>query len=155
MHRHAASIPVIAELVIEAGEIPPQTCPLINKVIAQIRSSEKTSGKATRNLDDAELADRLSDIASELWGAEDTLEDIREANDKLRGLGEFWYCAYKELHRTHENVVDEFESLEEELTRLAAMSVVQIATERARSTLQTWLARLARSWNSIDLGIVR
>jgi len=73
----------------EAGEIPEETCPQIDKCIKHLNWAQKW----LRDID-AQLS---KDIRWELEYCEDELEKIRKANSQLRDLGVFWYEKAKEL----------------------------------------------------------
>jgi len=76
---------------VEIGDIPGQTCPLIDKVIKQVNNIFGIIKNGPRYGDSI---DALGDIESELWDTEDTLEIIRGHNDQLRQLGKYWYDQY-------------------------------------------------------------
>lgn len=93
----------------EAGEIPENTCPDIDKLIKGFADLEDIISRAERRYDDVKtLADDLS------WTMPDyyILEDLRKDNDKLRSLGAFWYEKCKELtaliQQERESAVREF-----------------------------------------------
>jgi len=88
----------------EAGEIPENTCPNIDKLVKGLTDLEDIINRAERRYDDVKtLADDLS------WTMPDysVLEDLRRDNDKLRSLGAFWYEKCKELTTLIEQVQKE------------------------------------------------
>jgi len=70
--------------------IPPETCPLIDTVIQAIKKARKLAGADNKYAEADELRDVLSDVGWELYGLEDTLEDVRTHNATLRQLGKDW-----------------------------------------------------------------
>lgn len=85
----------IPDLKREVGDIPEQTCPLINKVIREIN-----------NVLWALKRGDFDSIEGELWDTEDELETIRQHNNQLRELGKYWY----EQYAATEEKIQELES---------------------------------------------
>lgn len=91
----------LAGLRASAGETPPGTCPQIDLVIDAINEVNKIVGRAPR--DSRDQGDRIEEYVSELalsiemslWGTLKALGELREQNERLRGLGEFWYGEFK------------------------------------------------------------
>ncbi len=84
----------ISNLKGEAGDIPENTCPLINTLIKSVNDIFRIL-KYGPNEDNPQSP--FDDIESELWSFEDELENIRKHNEQLRNLGEYWYQQYKGL----------------------------------------------------------
>ena len=88
-------IPKIKELLDESGRIPPHTCPAIDKVIKSINSIEHIVLTHERMYDT--VSGIAGDIGNELYGMEDSMEELRKDNEKLRDLGIFWYKHFSNL----------------------------------------------------------
>jgi hypothetical protein len=89
----------INRLKYEAGDIPTPTCPLINNCLQEIRRVASDLEYMKRNVS---RYDDIDDFVSDLPDLDegflvDRLEAIREANEQLRGLGEYWYERFKEI----------------------------------------------------------
>lgn len=70
--------------------MPGHTCPMIDKLKSRIEYAYKLASDF-KGIDDADsLKALLGDIAHELNGEADALEDIREANLALRNCAEYW-----------------------------------------------------------------
>lgn len=94
----------ISELKVEAGDIPPPTCPIIDKCIKEI---SKVSDDLVYLKKHAYKYDNINDFINDLPDLDegfllDQLEIIREANGQLRRLGEFGYEKFKELLKKFE-----------------------------------------------------
>lgn len=76
---------------------PPRfTCPTIDRLKRRIKQAYVTA--TTSSSDDPEdLKQALKDIAYELRGEAEVLEDIREANTQLRACYEHWEAVADEL----------------------------------------------------------
>ena len=77
----------------DIGEIPPPTCPAIDKII---KDSEKNTDClrdinkiVSRYYDD--VSELAKDISYCIDYTEIDIEPLREQNQQLRSLGEFWY----------------------------------------------------------------
>lgn len=136
------SLPDINDLVRSAGEIPPYTCPFIDKVIRSVSDAEKNASKNTRHCDEDELRERLSEIENMLWDTDRTMEVIRSHNDTLRGLGEFWYEEYKQLHANCSDLIDEYIGLENEYMELVEIPLLHLIRNRIASKLQTIMRKV-------------
>lgn len=76
----------------EIGTIPPNTCPIIDNVIKQVKSSNSNLACLQRNSHRLSHEDLISEINSlDSVDVEWELEDLRSQNEKLRELGKFWY----------------------------------------------------------------
>ena len=92
----------LEELIKEAGDIPENTCPsidkaqsIIKKCIEHTRQISRTVGKYTECETCKECKNISDDIA---WDISDIdLENLRQQNERLRELGIFWYEQYKKL----------------------------------------------------------
>lgn len=73
-----------------APRIPGHTCPTIDKLKRRIESAYKSASRVSDSASEDELRAILSDIAHELNGEADVLEDIRAANLALRNCAEYW-----------------------------------------------------------------
>jgi len=93
----------ISYLKREVGDIPEQTCPLIDSVIKQINSVIRT---AKQGVQYENPSDAFDEIEMELWDTEDILENIRKHNNQLRSLGAYWYAQYVSM----EEKIKELES---------------------------------------------
>lgn len=98
----------IEDLKVSIGDIPEDTCPVIDKVISNIEEAISSAQNAVkhRNMpnDDAGwsewksyLEDLASDIEYYLEPLFDKMETIRTSNEKLRQLGKEWYEFSKSL----------------------------------------------------------
>jgi hypothetical protein len=73
-----------------APRMPGHTCPMIDKLKRRIESAYKSAARVSDAAGEDELRAILSDIAHELDGEADVLEDIRDANLALRNCAEYW-----------------------------------------------------------------
>lgn len=98
----------LEELKEHLGEIPEDTCPIIDKVISGIDEALGTLHWATNykripneDADFGDWKDYLDDVVSEteraLSDLTDHMEEIRADNEKLRELGREWYLFAKSL----------------------------------------------------------
>ena len=85
----------------EAGEIPTNTCPDIDKIINGLNDSEKSLSYYIKNGNKydtgEELAEEINKDRSIDFDFSGELEKLRADNDKLRGLGIYWYEKCVEL----------------------------------------------------------
>lgn len=71
--------------------MPPQTCPMIDKLKRAIeRTEELLNSEAGGSDDPGELRQLIIEAANEIRGEADALEDIRDANKALRNCAEYW-----------------------------------------------------------------
>lgn len=90
----------IEELKKDAGEIPENTCPDIDKCIKEIEAYEKEVLYIEKN---AKRYDTVEEVINDLpsYGLADSptdhLEDLRKDNEQLRELGKTWYQNCKDM----------------------------------------------------------
>lgn len=65
-----------------------QTCPDIDKIIKAIKNAVRYAEDGEKNDDFMAKDSYFYDIKTELWNIESQLEDLRNANSKLREWGE-------------------------------------------------------------------
>ena len=82
-----------------APRIPKHTCPMIDKLKARIQYAHKLASQSDES-DVESLKSIISDIAHELDGEADALEDIRDANLQLRNCAEYWQAEAESLEAT-------------------------------------------------------
>ena len=90
----------IEELKKEAGEIPENTCPNVDKLIKEHDIVWKELAYLDKNAHRYESAEELvKDFPSRGWAntVEDIAEQLRKDNEQLRNLGKFWYEEYKDV----------------------------------------------------------
>lgn len=80
-----------------APRMPGHTCPMIDKLKLRIENAYKMAESIDESADQEALRSLLSDIAHELNGEADVLEDIREANLGLRNCAEYWMSEAERL----------------------------------------------------------
>jgi len=73
-----------------APRMPGHTCPMIDKLKRRIEAAYKSASSVNDAASEDELRAILGDIAHELNGEADVLEDIRDANLALRNCAEYW-----------------------------------------------------------------
>lgn len=90
----------VAELKDEVGEIPKETCDMINKQLKGMKYVYQDAIHYSKNQegDFESFADNVQSILDDI---ENTLEELRESNSRLRNIGIFWYEQYKELAENH------------------------------------------------------
>ena len=89
------------DLKLQAGDIPGNSCPDIDKLrdaIGSVISDLAYVKKSRRDYTEDELKDIIGEAEWDLDRDIDKLEDLRAANEKLRELGKFWYESYCELY---------------------------------------------------------
>lgn len=145
MNNPLDDIPDIDQLVEEAGLIPDVTCPLIDSVISDIDNAIRLATRRVERLDEDELRERLDDIEREFRSTEDTLEQIRSANDTLRALGHYWYGEYKWLHRHHTSLAESHVALQAKLVQLERQSLLTIAAHRTKAWFTPLLTSMRRA----------
>lgn len=94
-----------SEKILGIGEPPAHTCPDIDKLIRAIDSAYRLASKAERDCgkySECGHESQFSDVAWELDGLEDGLEELRAANDALRCWGQEWKDKAKELLNKYE-----------------------------------------------------
>lgn len=94
VHDTLVARPNVPDLKEDAGDIPGNTCPDIDKLIVAVRKVLKACNQA-QHYDS--IDDLVSEIQYELYDVEDQLECLRTSNDRLREIGAYWYGAYKDL----------------------------------------------------------
>lgn len=95
------------------------TCPDIDRVIDAIKESQKSVNAIINYIGELQsfdgfstrqewlqenISDEASNIEHYLWRLEDELEDLRDANSKLREWGEELVSEYEELEKELENI---------------------------------------------------
>lgn len=80
-----------------APKMPGHTCPMIDRLKARIEEAYKMADDSSQEDDEDELRLYLRDIAHELRGEADALEDIRDANLSLRNCAEYWQAEAERL----------------------------------------------------------
>lgn len=78
-----------------APRMPGHTCPMIDKLKRRIEAAYKAASKGADTED--ELRTVLAEVAHELHGEADALEDIRDANLGLRNCAEYWQAEAERL----------------------------------------------------------
>lgn len=73
-----------------APKMPGHTCPMIDKLKRRIVDAYKMADDPPKHASEDELRLLLRDIAHELRGEEEVLEDLRDANLALRTCAEYW-----------------------------------------------------------------
>lgn len=73
-----------------APKMPGHTCPMIDKLKRRIVDAYKMADDPPKHASEDELRLLLRDIAHELRGEEEVLEDLRDANLALRTCAKYW-----------------------------------------------------------------
>ena len=73
-----------------APRMPGHTCPMIDKLKRRIEAAYKMASDQPEDSGEDALRQCLKDIAHELHGEADVLEDLRDANLGLRNCAEYW-----------------------------------------------------------------
>lgn len=85
--------------------MPKYTCPVIDRLKGVIETAFKLADNIPNWVDGVEeLRDYIEDIAHELSGEADALEEIREANSALRDCAVYWEEKASELEDTIANI---------------------------------------------------
>jgi hypothetical protein len=79
-----------------APKLPGYTCPSIDKLKKRIQEAERIA-RLTSSDEAADLQAALKDIAHELSGEADVLEDLRSDNIQLRACAEYWQAEAERL----------------------------------------------------------
>jgi len=88
----------IEQLKEDAGKIPENTCPNIDKLISEHNTIVKELDYLERRASKYDSAEEIvKDFPSTWTEVENIAEQLRRDNEQLRSLGEFWYEAYKNL----------------------------------------------------------
>lgn len=98
----------------EAGHIPKETCPDIDKAIRLIKEICLTISYVERHVQKYESAQSLLDdlaIENDITSLQDTFNELRESNDKLRGLGKYWYDRFCESDSEIFNLIGDFQKV--------------------------------------------
>lgn len=90
---------------------PSNTCPDIDSVITSIKSVVGIC-KLLGNETEDELKEFFSDIESELYWCESTMEDLRSANEGLREYGKYQEDRADKAEETIEDMQREPENIE-------------------------------------------
>lgn len=87
------------EWIKEAGAIPDNTCPNVDKLIAEYRNIEEDISYIERNKNKYDSVDEVVGSLPNLRfnDIESIAEDLRKDNEQLRELGRFWYKKTKEV----------------------------------------------------------
>ena len=117
--------------------IPPDTCPIIDKIVKAVRSAEKVADNWRRDDAVTDLQNALGDIGWKLGGLETQIETVREHNATLRQLGKAWYALADEGLAIITEQGERLAAVEAERDALRRM--VEAAIERVRAACENEL----------------
>lgn len=122
----------------DAPPLPANTCPLINQIQGGIKAVEKEVSR--RATDEADVLNaRMEEIDSAISGLSDVLEEVREANDRLRMSSHYWYVQAKQLQTDYEEAYPLWEQ-----ARHLPLFVMKVGA--AIGWLKLWYARRKRQF---------
>lgn len=89
----------------EVGEIPENTCPDIDKLIAEHSEILEQISYLEKNAHKYDNAEELArDFPSTWTDVEEIAEELRKDNEQLRNLGKYWYEKTQEVLIELENL---------------------------------------------------
>lgn len=89
-----------------APRVPDNTCPMIDSVLSDLKSASRRIARLQSGLSDLDGAEdgmsNVDAIEQELGGLDRVMEDIRKANEALRGCGRHWHVGSRDIAAAEE-----------------------------------------------------
>jgi ElaB/YqjD/DUF883 family membrane-anchored ribosome-binding protein len=92
-----------------AGDPPGDTCPLIDKILRDLRDAAGYANEIERDRD-YEYNRRGRDCRDEIENAISKIEQLRKENERLRELGREWYANASDYAKQADEMIGDLES---------------------------------------------